>query len=172
MNALRRVRSGMTGQRGGRKRLKSELASAFSSYSKKKKTCAWKHRFVCLGLRDQPMIPTTDVEKDDLLTAGLGEKVVEFPCLEASGEELKEVLYSAFPKLEDGGGFQLCRCIPNSRNLEVLSSVALSSPAMLKERVGNSRTYIQPLQRDLDMDVIFGFPEGVGGIIVDAMSHM
>ena len=63
MNALRGVRRGMTGQRGGRKRLKSELASAFSSYSKKKKTCAWKHRFVCLGLRDQPRIPTTDVER-------------------------------------------------------------------------------------------------------------
>ena len=94
MNALRGVRRGMTGQRGGRKCLKSELASAFSSYSKKKKTCVWKHRFVCLGLRDQPRIPTTDVEKDDLLTAGLGEKVVEFPCLEASGEEMNEVLYS------------------------------------------------------------------------------
>ena len=60
--------------------------------------------------------------------------------------ELKEILYLEFPKLRDGGGFQLCRCIPNSRNLEELTAVA-----MLKDRVGNTRTYIQPLQHDLDM---------------------
>ena len=27
----------------------------------------WKHKFVCLAYRDQHCIPTTDVEKDDLL---------------------------------------------------------------------------------------------------------
>lgn len=69
-----------------------------------------KHRFVCLALRDQQKIPTTDVEKNNLLEAGLGEKVIEFPSLEASGEQFKDLLYSAYPKLRDGGGFELCRC--------------------------------------------------------------
>ena len=128
---------------------------------------AWKHRFVCLAWCDQHKIPTTDVEKDDLLEAGLGEKVIEFPSLDANGEEFKEI-YSEYPKLRDGGGFELCRCLPNtntnSRNLEALTSVALSSPAMLKERVGNARTYIRPLQCDLDMDAVLGLPEGVSTV--------
>lgn len=82
------------------------------------------------------------MEKDDLLEAGLGEKVIEFPSLEASAEQFKDLLHSAYPKLQDGGGFELCRCLPNSRMLEPLTAIALSSPAILKERVGNSRTYI------------------------------
>ena len=75
------------------------------------------------------------------------------------------MLYSEYPKLRDGGGFELCRCLPNSRNLEaLLTSVALSSPVMLKERVGNARTYIRPLQCDLDMDAVLGLPEGVSTV--------
>ena len=36
-----------------------------------------------LAWRDQHKIPTMDVEKDDLLEAGLREKVIEFPSLDA-----------------------------------------------------------------------------------------
>ena len=71
----------------GRKELKSELASAFASKSKRPKKCAWKHCFVCLAWHDQHKI----TEKDDLLEAGLGEKVIKFPSLDASGEEFKEI---------------------------------------------------------------------------------
>ena len=164
LNALEGMRRGLKGNGERKKRLKSELASAFISKSKKPKKRAWKHRFVCLAWRDQHKIPTTDVEKDDLLEAGLGEKVIEFPSLDANGEEFKEI-YSEYPKLRDGGGFELCRCLPNSRNLEaLLTSVALSSPAMLKERVGNARTYIRPLQCDLDMDAVLGLPKGVSTV--------
>lgn len=141
-----------------RQRLKDEVNKVFK---KAKKTCAWKHRFVCLGYYDQGRIPTTDVDKDELLKAGLGEKVIEFPSLHASGEEFRDLLYSFFPKLKDGGGFELCRCVPNSRNLEVLSDVVHSSPYHLKERVGNARTYIRPLQRDLDLSEVVHLPEGV-----------
>ena len=59
----------------------------------------------------------------------------------------------------------ICRCIPNSRNLEELTAVSHSSLAMLKERVGNARTYIRPLQRDLDLEIVFGLPEGVSGSV-------
>ena len=83
---------------------------------------------MCLAWRNQQKILTTDT---DLLEAGLGEKLIEFPTLDISGEELKEILYSNFPKLRDGGGYQLCR------NLEELTAVSHSSLAMLKERVGN-----------------------------------
>lgn len=36
----------------------------------------------------QQKIPTTDVEKDDLLEAGLGEKQIEFPSLDDTGETI------------------------------------------------------------------------------------
>ena len=126
-----------------------------------RKKCAWKHRFVCLANYDQPKIPTTDTEKDELFKAGLGEKEVEFPSLDMSAEEFTDVLYCTFPKLKGGGGLELCRCIANSRNLEVLSSVVHSSPQHLKERVGNARTYIRPLQRDLDLSEVVELPLAV-----------
>ena len=47
----------------------------------------WKHRFVCLAYCDQNKIPTTDMEKNDLLQAGLGEKEVEFASLDLDADE-------------------------------------------------------------------------------------
>jgi len=41
--------------------------------------------------------------------------------------------------------------MPNSRQMEVLSMAVHTSPALLKQRVGKSRTYICPVQRDLDL---------------------
>ena len=116
LHALKGMKRGMSGDK--RRRLKDEVANVFTS--KKRSKCAWKHRFVCLGYYGQPKIPTTDTDKDELLKAGLGEKMIEFPSLNASGEEFRDVLYSVFPKLKEGGGFELCRCIANSRKLEVL----------------------------------------------------
>ena len=55
-----------------------------------------------------------------------------------------------FPKLSSAGGFQLCWCKPNSRELEPLSRHVMTSPRLLKERVGQGRTYIV-LQVDLDL---------------------
>lgn len=45
-------------------------------------------------------------------------------------------------------------CRPNSRELEALSSAAMSSPQNLRDFGGNSRTYIRPLQKDLDLSQI------------------
>ena len=73
------MKMGLKNNSGCKKRIRSEVASAFVSSSKKPKKCVWKHRFVCLAWRDQQKIPTTDTDKDDLLEAGLGEKLIEFP---------------------------------------------------------------------------------------------
>lgn len=48
----------------------------------------------------------------------------------------------------------VCTGIPNSRSMELLSTAVLTSPAILKQRVGQSRTYIRPLQQDLDMNPV------------------
>ena len=152
----------MEGVSSRKRRIKAEVSSAFKS--KKTKKSEWKHRFVCLAYVDEYKVPTSGVQKDDLFKAGLGEKVIEFPTLEASAEEMRDLIYSTFPKLKDGKGFKLCRCLPNSRQLEPLSTTAYSSPALLKERVGNSRTYVLPLQKDLGLDDIIALPQGVRDI--------
>ncbi len=160
LDALQNMRKGLNGNSEKRKRsIKSELANSFPC--KKAKKSAWKHRFVCLSRWDQQKIPTTDIEKDDLLEAGLGKKFIEFSSVDMNGEQFRDLLFSEYPKLRQGGGFQMCRCLPNSRQLEVLTSVAYSSPSILKERVGNARMYIRPLQKDLDMDSVYGLLEGV-----------
>ena len=69
------MRKGLKGDNAhsGRKRIKNEIKSSFAS-TKKPKKCAWKHRFVCLAMYGP----------EKLYEAGLGEKVVEFPSLDAS----------------------------------------------------------------------------------------
>ena len=86
-----------------------------------------------------------------LLEAGLGEKKVFIPDVDASGEEFRLVLFKAYPKLKDAGGYAFGKCKANSKYIELLSSFCLTSPKVLRSRVGNSRTYIIPLQRNLDL---------------------
>lgn len=73
----------------------------------------------------------------------------------------REVLLEAYPQLKDAGGFMFFKCAANSRALEPLSQVVLSSPRMLKDRVGTARTYIRPVQRDMDLSAVFQLPKGV-----------
>lgn len=149
VEVLKGMRRGISNKR----KPKSHIERLFPQCKKRKGT-TWKHRFVCLAYHDQEKIPTTDVEKDDLFKAGLGEKVLEFPDMDISREVFNEVLLEEYPKLSEGGGFELCKCLPNSRKLERLSDTVQFSPGMIKERVGNARTYIRPLQRDLCLDEV------------------
>ena len=71
------------------------------------------------------------------------------------------MLYHHFSQLCNAGGFRLCKCKPNSRDLEELSKFAHSLPKALKQRVGNAKTYIRPLQKDLDLSVVCEIPGGV-----------
>eukprot|EP00731_Ephydatia_muelleri_P031269 Em0022g783a len=48
-------------------------------------------------------------------------------------------------------GYVMCKAKPNSAQLEPLSNLTYSSPAVLKERYGCCKTYLVPLQQDLDM---------------------
>ena len=137
--------------RGIIRQTRKRAANFFDVENKKKKKGMWKHKFFCLAYVGQTRLPTNEAEREDLFLAGLGEKEVEFDDVDISTEEFKEIVFSAFPKLREAGGFQICKCVPNSRKLEVLSSRVLSSPAVLRQRIGNSRAYIVPLQKDLDL---------------------
>ena len=146
---------------GKRHKAKEEVSSLFGKRKKDATKCVWKHKFICLANCNQERIPTTDLEKDKLLMAGLGEKEIEFSNLTLSATDFRDLLYQHFPTLQEGGGFQFFKCKPNSRSLEQLSSTTLSSPSMLKSRVGNARTYIRPMQQNLDLTPIIELPGGV-----------
>lgn len=159
LSALSRLRAGIKADQrvaDRQKRAKMEVSSLFRGPPKKKlkadsKKAVWRHKFVCVAYRDQERIPTTDWEKDELFQAGLGEKEISFTTLDMNATEFKGLLLESFPRLKDGGGYQLMKGLPNSRNLEVLSMAVHTSPNLLKQRVGNSRTYIRPIQKDLDL---------------------
>lgn len=79
-----------------------------------------------------------------------GERTVRLlaPNVECTIKEFHEILVQKYPKLIDAEGFELLRCVANTRLLEpILSSVA----KLLKQVVGNGRIYIQPLQKHLDL---------------------
>ena len=161
LDSLRRSRAGIIAEK--RTAIRKEMSTKLGKLGKrpalkkggalvtKKPKPAWKHRFVCLAYFGQKKIPTHGWEKDELHEAGLGEKVIHFDRLDIQASEFRDILLREFPKLEQGGGYQLFKCLPNLRELEVLSKLAHSSPEILKQRVGNARTYIVPLQRDLDL---------------------
>ena len=162
LSALNRIRAGIKADKrvaDRQKRAKMEMSSLFRGPPRKKtkvdsKKVAWQHNFVCLAYRDQEKIPTTDYDKEELFQAGLGEKEILFASIDMSASDFKGLLMESFPKLKDGGGYQLLKGIPNTRDLEVLSVAVHTSPSLLKQRVGNSRTYIRPIQKDLDLTPI------------------
>ena len=121
---------------------------------KRPRTIGWTHAFYCLSECRQSVVPQSNYERDILLEAGLGEKKVFIPDVDASGEEFRSVLYQAFPKLKDAGGYAFGKCKANSRCIELLSSYCLTSPQVLRSRVGNTRTYIIPMQKNLSLSAV------------------
>lgn len=131
-----------------REELLSTLQGGRKKRKWKRKKNVWKHKFMCLAYLEQ-QVPLREAEKDELFVAGLGEKEIELD-LDMNAEEFRSIIFEVYPQLKDGGGYQFLKCIPNSRRLEPLSGLVMQSPMMLKERVGSARTYIRPLQRNLD----------------------
>ena len=87
----------------------------------------------------------------ELKAAGLGEKQVSIG-MRASAAQLHTKLMMTFPKLADGGGYELLRCLHNSRSLVQLPAPAGGhTPETLKEDVGQARIYLRPLQIDLTL---------------------
>ena len=132
-------------RRKGKKR-----AFALSQPSSKKNM--WCTRFVCLASKDTTRVPCTVAEKEVLVQAGLGEKEIEIADVDCSHQAFHEQLVEAFPKLASSGGFELLRCVANSRLLEPISSSIAISPKLLKSVIGKGRLFIRPIQRNLDVD--------------------
>jgi hypothetical protein len=120
---------------------------------KKSKPSSWTHKFVCLCNTSDERVPTTASARETLFLAGLGERKVQVPDIDCNTEEFREILMTEFPKLRNCGGFELLRCLPSSRDLEVIPSPVCHSPRLLRSRIGTARIYIRPMQSDLDIDI-------------------
>ena len=90
-----------------------------SKKSKKVKLSMWEHEFICLA-RYGEATPPTPMEKAELISAGLGPRKLS---LFEYGQFHDDVM-AAFPKLADGGGYELMRTKQNNRELCVIPSLS------------------------------------------------
>ena len=90
-----------------------------SGSSGRKRPRKWSHKFICLASNVVTRWISTD--RYDLEVAGLGEREIEFEDVENTDcKDFTVRLEEEYPKLETGGGYELMRLPPNSRNLEVI----------------------------------------------------
>jgi hypothetical protein len=92
--------------------------------------------------------------KRQLLNAGLGEKKIVF-TKNSSCSYFHEALLENFPRLCDGGGYELLRTQHRSTTkLEILypKQAAGYNVLHLKEDIASAKIYIRPLQRDLNLE--------------------
>ena len=75
-------------------------------YKKWKPKETWTHQFVCLPNVDCNTVPNRS-EKASLQDAGLGDQRVVFTNKKGGHDHVKQTLESAYPKIKEGGGFQI-----------------------------------------------------------------
>ena len=95
--------------------------------------------------------PCTPSAKEQLLTARLGEKKITVPEITCTKDEFNDLILGSFPRLKACCGYELMRCIPNSKHLEIISSRIAQSRKLLKTIVGNGRVFIRPIQTDISL---------------------
>lgn len=148
LEAIRSVRQRLSGD------TLNEQKANFAPYSKEgnsAKPKAWSAKFVCLSNKEANRVPCNKYDRNLLVQAGLGDKKFTIPNIDCTPEEFNAVIVSAFPKLGGCGGFELLRCLPNTKDLEVISLSIAQSPKLLKSVIGGGRIFIRPIQKSLDM---------------------
>lgn len=122
---------------------------------------SYTHLFCCLDDKNVELVPNRCV-KQRLAAAGLGEKRLTFQGIQTNPEEFREFLLAAYPKLRQGGGFELLKISGTTRSREL---VLIPCPndgyhvRYLKEpqtHIGHATIFIRPLQRNLNLDPICG----------------
>ena len=98
------------------------------------------------------MVPDA-CDRVTLKLAGLGEKCFALDC-NATAQDVYDVLEYQFPKLKEGGGFELLRtCEGGSRELEVVPIPSNGYTVdYLKAIIHSAKLYIRPLQTDLSVE--------------------
>lgn len=120
------------------------------SQKKRKSLPIWTHSFVCL-CSTQANTPPDSQERARLQIAGLGEKKISLNIY-ADAHDVYDELMFQFPKLSDGGGFELLRINDRggAKMLEVINAPdAGYNVLFLKAVVQQAKIYVRPLQKDL-----------------------
>lgn len=119
--------------------------------SKRKKLPSWTHTYVCLAQPDCDTVPDSH-HRGILKLAGLGEKRFSVD-LYSTAQQFYDDLLSQYPKLREGGGFELLRVTEGgSRDLEIIKVPDGGyTTVYLKAVVHSAKLYIRPLQKALDL---------------------
>ena len=110
----------------------------------------WTHDFFCLASTSADCVPRRP-QKIALQNVGLGRRKVVFPS-RGSFVDVKEKLEIVYPKLKDGGGFELLRMgSPSSKLALIYPTAGGYSVPFLRDAagLGQALAYIRPLQMDL-----------------------
>lgn len=119
--------------------------------SKKVKISMWEHEFICIHKCGQ-IEPPSPMEKAELIRAGLGpRKLSLFEFCDSS--QFHEEIISAYPKLINGGGYELMRTKQNTnRELCVIPPPSSGyTVEYIKSIVSQAKVYIRPIQKDLSL---------------------
>ena len=124
------------------------------SLKKRNKIALWKHNFICLANTSDDLVPS-NIAKANLIRAGLGLKEINF-SLNGDSSGFHEEIMNAFPKLRDGGGYELLRTSDgHSKLLHIIPPLSGGYTApYLKSIMAQSKVYLRPLQQDLSMEPI------------------
>ena len=129
--------------------------SLSTSKVKKGRTQPWTLKLFCLSDTCQWKAPATASSKILLVGAGLGENSVTVSNINTcSMEEFRSIIVRTFPKLSDCGGFEMLRCLPNSKDLALVEGKLTQSVKTLKTVIGSGRLYLRPIQKNLDLTTV------------------
>lgn len=138
--------------------VQSNLAQLFRPHTlqllsrKRKREVPWRHVFVCLPEPKVDQVHTPE-EAHFFSLCGLGKKTVCFPNNEGDHLFLNKILCSAFPLLQDAGGYVLARSDRSKRLLTIPIPPAGYSLGYLRScpEVKRAPLYIVPLQCGLPL---------------------
>lgn len=134
-------------EKKGKRPLKS--SGIYSGGPKRKKLKTWTHTYVCLSSIGHKYIPDA-AERTILKMAGLGEKKFGVFAY-CTWKEFQEELFREFPKLVEGGGFELLRASDSGGKELVPIDIPHDGYSVeYLQAVVKSKIYIRPLQKDLD----------------------
>ena len=112
--------------------------------------------FFCLSNQQQERVPRK-AEKLQLQEYGLGRKKIVFGSKDGAAE-VKRKLESTYPKLVEGGGFEILRSGARSDLVVVTPPMAGYFVPFLQDQSGLAQAlaYVRPLQSDLVVEVDLG----------------
>lgn len=112
----------------------------------------WSHTFMCLGKVHDQTVPSSFVEKETLAIAGLGERKIAFPAGKGC-RVLVDTIEREFPKLKQGGGFEVLRS--DGKSLRVIPPPPGGyAVEYLRGTLNQVKGYIEPLQRNLPEEAV------------------